>query len=69
MIKFEKVAKRTKKDAKEEKKKLLMFSLQITPDRVGHSDSYKKFFKDYRKWTKHLSEFDMETRFIWDHSE
>jgi hypothetical protein len=65
MIKSKKVAKQTKKGAKEEKRKLLMFPLQITLDRAGHSDSHKKFFKDYHKWTKHLSVFDVETRFIW----
>ena len=53
------------KNAKVKRDKLLMFPLQITLDRPGHSDSHKKFFQDHGKWTKHLSYFDVETRFIW----
>ena len=52
-------------DAKVEKNKLLMFPLQITLNRLGHSDSHEKFFKEHRKWTKHLSNFDVEIEFIW----
>jgi hypothetical protein len=53
------------RNTKVERDKLLMFPLQITLARVGHSDSHKKFFKDYHKWTEHLSNFDVETQFIW----
>ena len=53
------------KNAKAGKDRLLMFPLQITLDRAGHPDSHKKFFNDYGKWTKHLSDFDVETQFIW----
>ena len=53
------------KNAKVERDKLFMFPLQITLARPNHSDSHKKFFKDYGKWTKHLSKFDVETQFIW----
>ena len=57
---------RTKtKNAKVKRDKLLMFPLQITLARAGHSDSHEKFFKDYLKWTKHLFNFDVETQFIW----
>jgi hypothetical protein len=54
-----------KKNAKVGRDKLLMFPLQITLARAGHSDSHEKFFKNYHKWTKHLSHFDVETQFIW----
>jgi hypothetical protein len=53
------------RNAKVERDKLLMFPLQITLARAGYSDSHKKFFKDYHKWTEHLSNFDVETQFIW----
>jgi hypothetical protein len=53
------------KNAKVERDKLLMFPLQITLARPGHSDSHKSFFKNYGKWTKHFSQFDVETQFIW----
>jgi hypothetical protein len=53
------------KNAKVERDKLFMFPLQITLARPNHSDSDKKFFKDYGKWTKHLSKFDVEMQFIW----
>jgi hypothetical protein len=52
-------------NAKVEKDKLFMFPLQITLSRPGHSDSHEKFFKKYDEWTKHLSDFDVETQFIW----
>jgi hypothetical protein len=53
------------KNAKVERDKLFMFPLQIILARPNDSDSYEKFFKDYGKWTKHLSKFDVETQFIW----
>jgi hypothetical protein len=57
---------RTKNEKVErERDKLLMFPLQITLSRPNHSDSHEKFFKNYGKWTKHLSDFDVETQFIW----
>ena len=37
------------KNAKVGRDKLLMFPLQITLARAGHSDSHEKFFKNYRK--------------------
>jgi hypothetical protein len=52
------------KNAKAERDKLLMFPLQITLARAGHSDSHEKFFKKYHKWTKNFSSFDVETQFI-----
>jgi hypothetical protein len=52
-------------NTKVERDKLFMFPLQITLARPGHSDSHEKFFKKYRKWTEHLSDFDVETQFIW----
>jgi hypothetical protein len=53
------------KNTKAKRDKLLMFPFQITLARPNHSDSRKKFFKDYDKWTKPLSKFDVETQFIW----
>jgi hypothetical protein len=66
----QKIAKRTQqrtraKNARVQRNKLLMFPFQITLARPCHSDSHEKFFKDYHKWTKHLSKFDVETQFIW----
>ena len=52
-------------NTKVERDKLFMFPLQITLARPGHSDSHEKFFKKYREWTERLSDFDVETQFIW----
>jgi hypothetical protein len=46
------------------KQKLFMFPLQITVA-DSHKDSHAMFFKDYTKWTRGLSEFDVEIQFLW----
>ena len=46
------------------KPKLLMFPLQITLA-SSHSDSHARFFKEYSKWTRELSTFDVEIEFLW----
>ena len=47
------------------KPKLLMVPIQITVNLSGHADSHAAFVKDYIKWTKGLSEFDVELEFVW----
>ena len=48
-----------------DKPKLLMVPIRITVNLSGHADSYAAFVKDYIKWTKGLSEFDVELEFVW----
>jgi hypothetical protein len=49
----------------ENKPKLLMVPIQITVNLSGHADSHAAFVKDYLKWTKGLSEFNVELEFVW----
>jgi hypothetical protein len=53
------------KENEEDKPKLLMVPIQITVKLSGHADSHAAFVKDYIKWTKGLSEFDVELEFVW----
>jgi hypothetical protein len=53
------------KNTKVERRKVLMFPIQITLSRASHADSHEKFFKNYSKWTLHFFGFDVETQFIW----
>jgi hypothetical protein len=56
------------KDYKKEKKrqKLRIFPLQITLALSDHKDSYAQFFDHYYdKWAKDLSDFDVESQFLW----
>ena len=48
-----------------DKPKLLMVPIQITVNPPDHADSHATFVKDYIKWTKSLSEFDVELEFVW----
>jgi hypothetical protein len=57
-----------KKDYKKEKKrqKLRIFPLQITLALSTHKDSHAQFFdRYYDKWAKGLSDFDVESQFLW----
>jgi len=56
--------KRDKRD-KNQKKKLFLFPIQITVALKNHSDSHAKFFNHYDRWTRELSDFDVETQFLW----
>ena len=56
------------KDYKKEKKrqKLRIFPLQITLALSDHKDSHAQFFDHYYdKWAKGLSDFDVESQFLW----
>jgi hypothetical protein len=47
------------------KQTLLMVPIQITVNFSGHADSHAAFVKDYVKWTKGLSKFDVKLEFVW----
>jgi hypothetical protein len=48
-----------------DKPKLLMVPIRITVNLSGHADSHAAFVKDYTKWTRGLSRFDVELEFVW----
>ena len=56
---------RRRRDAKQKKRKLLIFPLQITLAPDAHSDSHETFFNQYTEWIKNLEEFDVVPEFIW----
>jgi hypothetical protein len=47
-----------------EKKKALLFPLQVTIAK-SHSDSEEKFFNRWRGWVQNLKDFDVEVEFLW----
>jgi hypothetical protein len=53
------------KGGEEDKSKLLIVPIQVTVNLSSHADSHATFVKDYIKWTKSLSEFDVELEFVW----
>jgi hypothetical protein len=50
---------------KNTKKKLLMFPLQITLSLADYANSREQFFKEYGRWIKGHSYFDVEIQFLW----
>lgn len=53
------------KENEGDKPKLLMIPFQITVNLSTHPDSHAAFIAKYDKWTKGLSEFDVELEFVW----
>jgi hypothetical protein len=52
--------------SEQKKRKLCMYPIQITLAPDTHSDSHRKFYDNFDKWTKDLKkEFDMASQFIW----
>jgi hypothetical protein len=53
-----------KVDDGEPKSRLLVFPLQITVAKT-HKDSHAAFFKDWKRWSQDLGEFDVVIEFVW----
>jgi hypothetical protein len=57
--------KKEDKKGKSQRQKLRIFPLRVTLALSGHKDSHAQFLDHYYKWAKGLSDFDVESQFLW----